>query len=186
MKNVMKAYRLVFSSIVLVSIALFSSTSIANCPEWLNHTFKQLHSTNTINICERFSNKPLLIVNTASHCGFTHQFSTLEALHKQYKDQGLAVIGFSSNDFNQEAKTESKTASICYENYGVTFTMMAPISVKGDKAHPLFKSLAEKSQEPDWNFNKFLVDVESEAVEHFGSSTRPDSKLLNTKIKELL
>jgi glutathione peroxidase len=172
--------------LLLYILLLFPSVVLANCPQWLNHSFRQLHASNTINLCEQFPNKPLLIINTASHCGFTHQFASLEKLHRRYKDQGLAVVGFSSNDFRQEAASEEKTASICYENYGVTFTMMAPISVKGNEAHPLFKALAEKSEAPSWNFNKFLVDSTGEKVIHFGSSTSPDAKQLNEAINELL
>ncbi len=160
--------------------------AFAECPNWLNQTFRQLHSTNEISLCEQFANKPLLIVNTASHCGFTHQFSGLEALHQRYKGQGLAIIGFSSNDFRQEAASEEKAAGICYENYGVTFTMMAPISVKGQNAHPLFKAIASKSQTPSWNFNKFLVSADGEQVIHFGTSISPTSQQLNSAIQSLL
>ncbi|MEO0442826.1 MAG: glutathione peroxidase [Pseudomonadota bacterium] len=157
-----------------------------DCPNWLNHSFRQLHSTNEINLCERFSGRPLLLVNTASHCGFTHQFSGLEALHQRYKDRGFAVIGFASNDFRQAAKSEAEAASICYENYGVTFTMMAPIHVTGEQAHPLFKALANKSQTPSWNFNKFLVSEDGQSVTHFGSSSAPNSASFINALNALL
>ncbi len=173
----------------IIAISFISSLPIkafAECPDWLNQTFRQLHSSNEISLCQQFANKPLLIVNTASHCGFTHQFSGLEALYRRYKDQGLEVIGFSSNDFRQEAASEEKAAGICYENYGVTFTMMAPISVKGQRAHPLFRSIAEKSQAPSWNFNKFLVSADGEQIIHFGTSISPNSKQLNSAIQSLL
>lgn len=156
------------------------------CPAWLDHSFRQLHSDNMIQLCEQFAGKPLLIVNTASHCGFTHQFSGLEALHQRYKDQGLQVIGFASNDFRQAAATEAKAAHICYENYGVTFTMMAPISVTGANAHPLFQALAEKSQAPSWNFTKFLVSADTQDVLRFDTATAPDASSLNTAIQAQL
>lgn len=162
------------------------SISAEACPAWLDQSFKQLHSSNTINLCDNYNAKPILIVNTASHCGFTHQFSGLEALHQKYKQSGLRVIGFASNDFNQAAKSEAKAASICYENYGVTFTMMAPISVKGDKAHPLFKAIAGKSQQPGWNFTKYLISADGKTVQHFSTSTSPESKKLNSAISALL
>lgn len=157
-----------------------------DCPQWLSHDFRQLHSSNTIAFCERIADKPVLVVNTASHCGFTYQFTGLEKLYQRYKAQGLVVVGFASNDFNQEAATEAKAANICYLNYGVTFTMMAPISVKGGSAHPLFKAIAEKSQSPSWNFNKFLISADRQTVQHFSSQVSPESKQLNSAIKQLL
>jgi len=181
-------------------LASLSLTSVANqdekanatsnqnstCPAWLNQSFKQLHSSNTINLCDGYNEKPLLIVNTASHCGFTHQFSGLEALHQRYKQQGLRVVGFASDDFRQAAKSEAEAATICYENYGVTFTMMAPISVRGDKAHPLFKTIAEKSRQPGWNFTKYLVSADGKMVQHFSTRTSPDSEELQRAISALL
>lgn len=128
----------------------------------------------------------MLIVNTASNCGFTPQFKGLEALHRQYKDAGLVVVGFSSDSFNQEAGTEAKAAEVCYVNYGVTFTMLAPISVKGDDAHPLFRELARQSSGPKWNFNKYVVDSSGKVVRHFNSGTRPNSPLLAENIKGVL
>jgi len=169
----------------LTSLAV-SSTAAASCPAWMDQSFKQLHSSNTINLCDEYNSKPLLIVNTASHCGFTHQFSGLEALQQRYQQEGLRVVGFASNDFRQAAKSEAEAASICYENYGVTFTMMAPISVKGGDAHPLFKTIAAKSQAPSWNFNKFLVSADGSEIKHFGSSVSPESSELNEAIKRFL
>jgi len=174
-------------SIVFLSFTFSSQVVLAEtCPAWLNQPFKQLHSSNTINLCDEYNAKPILIVNTASHCGFTHQFSGLEALHQRYKQQGLRVIGFSSNDFRQAAKNEAEAANICYENYGVTFTMIAPISVKGDNAHPLFKTIATKTQQPSWNFTKFLVSGDGKNVQHFGTNISPESATLNKAILNLL
>ena len=129
------------------------------CPAHLDVTLKKLRSNETLNLCEAFPGRPLLIVNTASHCGFTPQFKSLEAIHGRFADKGLVVLGFPSDDFRQEADTEEKTAEICYINYGVTFTMFAPLSVKGETAHPLFKELARQSRAPGWNFTKYLVDT---------------------------
>ena len=128
----------------------------------------------------------MLIINTASHCGYTSQFSGLEAVHQQYKDRGLAVVGFASDDFRQEDDSEAKAAEICYKNYGVTFTMIAPSSVKGDQANPVFKELAEQSSSPRWNFNKYVVDSEGKLVAKFGSSTKPESDDLKAAIEKAL
>ena len=170
--------------VILVIAVPFASAD--NCPSWKNHTFRQLHSNETFNLCEQFPNQPLLIINTASHCGFTPQFSGLEKLYQRYKDQGLAVVGFASNDFRQGAKSEAEAAEICFYNFGVSFTMAAPISVTGDSAHPLFVRLAEATQAPGWNFNKYLVSRDGEQIQHFGSTTEPNSRLLNRKITALI
>lgn len=162
------------------------SSASTSCPAWLNETFRKLHSTDDINVCKEFAGKSLLIVNTASHCGFTYQFSGLESLHQRYKDKGLVVIGFASNDFRQAAKSEAKAATVCYENYGVTFTMMAPISVSGDNAHPVFKKLAQQTQAPSWNFTKFLVSSDGKKITHFSSSIAPDSPQLLSAIDAML
>lgn len=156
------------------------------CATHLDHEFRKLHSRETVNLCAEYAGKPLLIINTASHCGFTPQFEGLEALHKKYQDKGLVVLGFSSNDFRQEARSEAKAAKVCYINYGVTFTMLAPISVTGENAHPLFKELARQSKAPSWNFNKYLVGPSGEVIRHFGSATTPDSPLLTKSIEALL
>lgn len=162
-----------------------SLTQAADCPVLLQHTMRQLHTDNDINLCERFAGKPLLIVNTASHCGFTPQFEGLEALYHRYKEAGVEFIGVASDSFFQEADDEEETASVCFENYGVTFTMLAPVPVRGGKAHPLFKELAAQSESPSWNFNKYVVDAEGKVVAHFGSRTKPDDKQITELLDQL-
>lgn len=152
----------------------------------LDHSMRRLHSNETINLRERYAGKPLLIVNTASFCGFTGQFAKLEALHREYKDRGLRVIGFPSDDFRQEADDESKTAEVCFVNYGVSFDMYAPIGVRGDNAHPLFRALASQSAAPRWNFYKYLVDRQGRVVGRFSSMVEPDSAELRTAIEKTL
>ncbi|MAV75905.1 MAG: glutathione peroxidase [Actinobacteria bacterium TMED172] len=165
---------------------VFSTSSFAVCAEIFDHKMRQLHSQNQIDICQLVDQKPALVINTASHCGFTRQFKGLEKLHQQYSDSGLVVLGFASDDFNQEDKDESKAADICYVNYGVTFTMLAPSSVKGKQANPVFQGLNEQAKSPSWNFNKYLVDKQGKVVKHFGSRVSPESKELVQAIESVL
>ena len=167
-------------------LAAASATRAADCPAFLDHDFKRLHSSQGVNLCTEFAGRPLLIVNTASHCGYTPQFKGLEALHRKYQARGLVVVGFPSDDFNQEAKSEAKTADVCYVNYGVTFTMLAPSSVTGAKGNPVFRELNRRAGEPSWNFNKYLVRPDGTVVRHFGSSVRPDAPELRREIEKLL
>jgi glutathione peroxidase len=175
---------------VLGASALLSpapaSAAGADCPEFLKSEFTRLRSSEKVNLCAAFAGKPLLIVNTASHCGYTGQFEGLEALHQKYRSRGLVVLGFPSNDFNQEAADEAETAEVCYVNYGVKFTMLAPSSVTGAKANPVFRELARQTREPRWNFNKYLVSPDGKVVAYFGSSVTPESKELNAAIEKLL
>lgn len=172
-------------TMVILSVVL-SASSFADCADLFNHKMRQLHSQNQIDICQLVEQKPVLVINTASHCGFTRQFKGLEKLHQQFSDSGLVVLGFASDDFNQEDKDESKAADICYVNYGVTFTMLAPSSVKGKQANPVFQSLNEQTKSPSWNFNKYLVDKQGKVVKHFGSRVSPQSDELVKAIKSVL
>lgn len=156
------------------------------CPDYLQGEYRKLHSKDSVDICKLVENKPVLVVNTASHCGFTSQFKEMEAVHQRYKEKGLVVIGFASDDFKQEDKDEEKAAEICYLNYGVSFTMLAPTHVKGKNANNLFKTLAEKSEAPSWNFNKYLLDKHGQFAGHYGSKVKPDSQELQGAIDKLL
>ena len=158
----------------------------AACPEGLDTSMRKLHSQETINFCESYWGKPMLIVNTASHCGFTKQLKGLEEIHNKYKEQGLAVIGFASDDFWQGADTEAEAADICYVNYGVTFTMLAQSSVRGKNANKIFTKLAEQVGSPSWNFNKYLVQKDGGVTARFGSRTAPDSAKFTGAIESLL
>ncbi|MDF7797873.1 glutathione peroxidase [Pontiellaceae bacterium B1224] len=135
---------------------------------------------------EAYKGKTLLIVNTASKCGFTGQYEGLEKLYKTYQDQGFVVLGFPSNDFlKQEPGSNEEIASFCQINYGVTFPMFGKISVKGSNQHPLYTYLTSKQTDPEfagkisWNFNKFLISSDGKIIGRFGSRTKPeDSKLV--------
>lgn len=161
-------------------------TGTQACPAYLNHDFRKLHSSQNVNLCTAHAGKPMLIINTASHCGFTPQFKGLEAIHAKYKDRGLVVVGFASDDFNQEAKDEAEAADTCFLNYGVTFTMLAPQHVKGPDANPVFKELARQSQAPGWNFNKYLVQADGKVAQYFDSKVAPDSPQFSAAVEKML
>ncbi|MDH4612230.1 redoxin domain-containing protein [Pseudomonas sp. BN102] len=174
--------------VLLLSLALFGGQAMAaECPALLQHQLPQLRSKETIDLCQRFAGKPLLIVNTASHCGFTPQFKGLEALYKRYKDQGFEVLGVPSDDFKQEAATTEETAKVCFVNYGVTFAMTQPQHVTGDDAIPLYKELmAQSGQAPRWNFYKYVVDRQGKVIAQFSSRTKPDAPDLLKAVEQAL
>ncbi len=127
--------------------------------------------------------KKVLIVNTASECGFTPQYKDLEELYKKYKDKNFTIIGFPCNDFGkQEPGTNVEIKGFCEKNYGVTFQLMDKISTHGDEQAPIYKWLCNKSEngvldaKVNWNFNKFLVDENGKVVKHLGSIVKPMDK----------
>jgi glutathione peroxidase len=135
--------------------------------------------------------QPILIVNTATQCGFTPQFAGLETLHQKYADQGLKVLGFPCNQFkNQEPISDEDMAQVCLLSHGVSFDLAHKIDVKGRAAHPLFKSLTQHapgvlgSKGIKWNFTKFLISPDGESIERFGSVTKPAA--IEAKIRQLL
>ncbi len=128
-----------------------------------------------------YKGQVLLIVNTASKCGFTPQFTGLEAIYEKYKDQGFAVLGFPCNQFlNQDPGNEAEISSFCSLNYGVSFPMFAKIDVNGPGAHPLFQHLAAEapgllgSQKIKWNFTKFLVSRDGRVLDRYAPTTKPE------------
>ena len=140
---------------------------------------------------EEFKGKVIIMVNVASKCGLTPQYEGLERLYKEYKDDGLVIIGFPANNFaNQEPGSNKEIAEFCSANYGVTFPMMEKISVKGEDVHPLYKQLAAQPEpiggEPEWNFDKFVINRDGEVVSRFGPRTTPDNEGLVAAIEKLL
>ena len=158
----------------------------ATCPPLLQHTVPRLQDEKPQALCQ-YAGKVLLIVNTASYCGFTSQFEGLEALNAAYAARGLVVMGFPSNDFRQEDADARKTADVCFNTYGVKFPMFTSIAVRGPQAHPLFASLARATgQTPSWNFNKYLVGRDGTPIAHFGSTTGPNSAVLKAAVEKAL
>ncbi|MBM0103850.1 glutathione peroxidase [Steroidobacter sp. S1-65] len=138
-----------------------------------------------------FAGKVLLVVNTASKCGFTPQYQGLEALYQQYRDRGLAVLGFPCNQFGaQEPGTAEEIGAFCQKNYGVSFPMFEKIDVNGATAHPLYRWLKSSakgvlgSEAIKWNFTKFLIDRHGQVVERFAPTTKPED--LKAKVEALL
>jgi glutathione peroxidase len=131
--------------------------------------------------------KPILFVNVASKCGFTKQYTALQALHTEMKDKGLVIIGVPSNDFGgQEPGSAEEIAAFCSGTYGVDFPLTEKISVKGAQKHPLYAWLAEGRGEPKWNFHKYLVDRGGKVVGEFPSRVAPDSTELRAAIEQAL
>jgi len=157
------------------------------CPPLLNKTFPRLQDEKPQSLCQ-YSGKVLLVVNTASYCGFTDQYKGLEALHAKYKDRGLVVLGFPSNDFgNQEPGSAKEIAEFCTNTYGVKFPMFAKSSVRGDNANPLFAELSKASgTRPKWNFYKYLVGRNGQVIDSYSSMTSPDDRTLVRDIEKAL
>jgi len=157
-----------------------------SCPASLQHVFPRLQDEKPQSLCQ-YAGKVLLVVNTASYCGFTGQYEGLEKLHARYKDQGLVVLGFPSNDFAQETGSNREIAEFCANTYGVKFPMFAKSSVTGPQASAFFRELAESTgQKPRWNFYKYLVGRDGKPVAAYSSMTGPDSKSMLREIERLL
>ena len=162
------------------------NTTDRQCPSFLNHSFRKLHSKESINLCEAAAGKTILAVNTASNCGFTPQFKALESLHQEYKDKGLMIVGFPADNFFQEEDEEKDTAKVCFVNYGVTFTMLQTTSVRGSDANPVFKHLAKETVSPKWNFYKYLISSDGQSIRHFNSRVKPDDAEFVQSLESIL
>jgi len=142
---------------------------------------------------DEYRGKVLLLVNVASHCGYTPQYEGLESIYKKYKDQGLVVMGFPANNFaGQEPGTNEEIKTFCKTKYNVSFPLFAKISVKGDDIHPLYRFLTNKDSDPEfsgeisWNFNKFLVDRSGKIVNRFETREKPESEKIAAAIETAL
>jgi glutathione peroxidase len=153
-----------------------AASAAASCPPILQHTFPRLQDEKPQALCQ-YAGKVVLVVNTASFCGFTPQYKGLEALDSKYRSRGLVVLGFPSNDFSQESGTNKEIAEFCESTFGVKFPMFAKSSVRGADANPLFKELAQASgTTPKWNFYKYLIARDGKVVESYSSMTSPDDR----------
>ncbi len=157
------------------------------CGDILSYSMQQLRSKETVDLCEQFKDKTLLIVNTASKCGFTPEFKELQALQEKYADKGLVVLGFPSDDFMQEHDDEGKLLKSVISNYGVNFRCFLPEQCGATDANPIFKALIAKTGEkPSWNFNKYLVSKDEQTVQHFGSKVSPMDASFIAEVEKML
>lgn len=158
--------------------------------DYLRHTVKDIKGKDVA--LSAFKGNPILIVNTASNCGFTGQYEELQKLHEKYGPKGLKVLGFPSNDFGgQEPGSESEIATFCSTRFAVTFPLFAKIHAKSTPMHPLYKSLTEESPEGvrgavQWNFTKFLLGRDGQVIARFGSAVDPMGDEITTKIEAAL
>jgi glutathione peroxidase len=166
--------------------AAAAAPATAACAPLLQHSFLRLQDEKPQSLCQ-YSGKVLVVVNTASFCGFTRQYAGLEALYARYRDQGLVVLGFPSNDFSQESGSNKEIADFCENTFGVKFPMFVKSGVTGKTANPLFLQLAEKTgQRPRWNFHKYVVARDGQRVTSFGTATDPKDPAFLKDIEEKL
>ena len=169
------------------SLAMAAEAAPAACPALLQKTFKRLQDDAPQNLCQ-YAGKVLLVVNTASHCGFTPQYEGLEKLYANYGAQGLVVLGFPSNDFGQQEPGKGKDiADFCFNTYGVKFPMFEKSVVTGKNANPLFQELAKAGGgSPRWNFYKYLVGRDGKLIDSYSSMTSPDGSAIVADVKKAL
>tara|TARA_Y100000816_G_scaffold38447_1_gene24267 strand:- start:58 stop:603 length:546 start_codon:yes stop_codon:yes gene_type:complete len=175
--------------VALTIFMFFFKNSSAGNYEKVFYDFKIESITGEIINFDKYRNKVVLIVNTASYCGFTKQYSELQGLWDQYKSKGLIVLGVPSNSFNQEKKNDEDVKKFCEVNFNISFPLSSITEVKGRNAHELFKWAADnygKSAIPKWNFHKILINKEGKVENTYSSFTNPLSNKITTKIESIL
>ena len=186
----MNAARHVKSLVAVCGLILGTAVPAASpvaCKSVLDHSFPTLLSGKPQSLCD-YAGKVVLVVNTASQCGYTPQYEGLEALYKRYQKRGLVVVGFPSNDFGgQEPGSNKEVAEFCQLNYGVSFPMYEKTVVSGPRANALYAALAQRGGgAPRWNFHKYLIDRGGNRVLGFDSGTAPTDAKLVREIERLL
>ena len=156
------------------------------CPTVLQHTHPRLQDEKPQDLCQ-YAGQVVVVVNTASYCGFTPQYKGLESLYSRYKSRGLVVLGFPSNDFSQEPDSNQKIADFCENTFGVKFPMMAKTTVRGPQAAPLFQQLALRTETaPKWNFYKYVISRDGKEIKAFSSMTGPTDRTFLVEIERML
>ena len=178
-------HHLIVAAVVFAAGAAHAATEA--CPALLDHNFPRLQDDAPQSLCQ-YRGKVVLVVNTASYCGFTGQYDGLEKMYAKYRDQGLVVVGFPSNDFgSQEPGSNKEIADFCRLTYGVKFPMFAKSDVTGASTNPLYRQLASATGErPKWNFHKYLIDRSGQKVLSFPSTTSPGSRSLVNAVEKAL
>ena len=179
--------RIVVCAILCGAIAPSFAQDAASCPAILNRHFNRLQDDAPQDLC-KYAGRVVLVVNTASYCGFTSQYEGLEQLYAKYSAQGLVVLGFPSNDFgSQEPGNSKQIADFCYNTYGVKFPMFAKSSVVGKDANPMHVELAKRTGTvPKWNFYKYLIDRKGNVVDSYSSLVTPSDTRLVGDIEKAL
>jgi glutathione peroxidase len=179
------------AALVVAALATFTpfeahSAAASPCPSMLDHKFSNLMDE-PVSLCQ-YAGKVVLIVNTASECGYTPQYDGLEKLYRRYRDKGFVVLGFPSNDFGgQEPGTNKEIKQFCKVNYGITFPVFAKTPVIGAKTSTLFRDLAAKTgKAPRWNFHKYLLDKTGTPVATFESAVTPEDQRITLQIEKLI
>lgn len=177
-----------FASTHLMAEPVKGPATDNGCPAALNFTLRMLGSPDPVNLCETYKGKVVVVVNTASKCGFTPQFEGLEKLYNDYKDRGLVVLGFPSNDFaNQDPGSEEEIKQFCRLTYGVKFPMFEKTHAAKSTASPLYQTLGDMAGEyPQWNFHKYVLNTKGELVGSFSSFVTPQNDKLVKLIEENL
>lgn len=183
------------SSLTCLAATLFAMPAFAagqpattaQCPPVLQHAFPRLQDGAPQNLCQ-FTGKVVLVVNTASFCGFTPQYEGLEALYARYQSRGLVILGFPSNDFGRQEPGDAKQiADVCFNTFGVKFPMFDKTVTVGPQRHPLYRQLAEATgQPPAWNFHKYLIGRDGQVLQSFTSAMEPLSKPVVSAVERAL
>ncbi len=159
----------------------------SSCPALLQHQFPRLQDDAPQNLCQ-YAGKVVLVVNTASYCGFTKQYEGLEALYAKYEKRGLVILGFPSNDFGQQEPDDAKQiADLCFNTYGVKFPMFDKTGVVGPKRNALYTQLHQATKAvPEWNFHKYLIARDGKTVSSFASAVDPGSRAIVSAVEAAL
>ena len=173
---------------LIATAAMLACAAAMAAGSLLDHSYRPLAGKQPVRLAQAYRGQVLLVVNTASKCGFTPQFEGLEALHARYRPQGFAVLGFPSGDFKaQEFEDEAQIREFCTLTYGVKFPMFEKVHVVGPQATPLYRALESAAGEaPKWNFHKYLIGRDGRLVASFGSRTAPDDRELVAAIEKAL
>ncbi len=184
----MKPVHFRVNMLTLLAIFGFGPVQGGQQRDLLDHEARRLNSQETVNLKDEYGGKVVLIVNTASKCAFTGQYEGLESLYAEYRDRGLVVLGFPSNDFGgQEPGSEAQIQDFCRLSYSVKFPMFEKTGVKKGNAAPLFEALGEAAgRYPKWNFHKYLIDREGRLVDNYLSITSPQSRRIIDAVEALL